>query len=203
MAVLETISGLVLFWVVMSKLVTAKQEAILEEVYELSFDEKLTRLRSALTLFRKDAARFLERVTARDFLKKDQRDMGIFLASLEGTLADVVKLTNPARHDSNIKKQIEHFQLELLLTSVAAAFTRLLDLLVQLDFLGIEWRQSYVLDRISHVRDYGQSLVVHQRKQKMSPKLGLLVDEVEKLVGDVGFVQEHEKAKNAPLAQWV
>src|SRR3989344_8011286 len=45
-AVLEAITGLLLFGMLIAKLVSIKQEIILEEVYSISHDEKLSRVRS-------------------------------------------------------------------------------------------------------------------------------------------------------------
>ena len=59
---IEAVSGLILFGILISKLVSSKQEIILEEVYDMSYEEKMNRLRSGLYLFRSDANKVIDKV---------------------------------------------------------------------------------------------------------------------------------------------
>ena len=55
----EVIIGLIVYGVLISKLVGVKQEVLLEEVYNISYEEIIDRLRSGLYLFRSDINRNL------------------------------------------------------------------------------------------------------------------------------------------------
>ncbi len=50
----EVICGLLLLALVTSKLVSIKQDILLKEIYDMSFYERINRLRSGLLLFRQN-----------------------------------------------------------------------------------------------------------------------------------------------------
>ncbi|MBI2665619.1 two pore domain potassium channel family protein, partial [Candidatus Woesearchaeota archaeon] len=61
-AILEVIIGLLLLSFVTFKLVSLKQDLILNDIYEISFHEKLNRIRSSLLLFRQNTSKFISKL---------------------------------------------------------------------------------------------------------------------------------------------
>ncbi len=69
MAVLEVIFGLMLLAFVTSKLVSIKQDVILTEIYDLSFNEKINRIRASMLFFRQQISRLIAHIES-DTIKK-------------------------------------------------------------------------------------------------------------------------------------
>jgi len=61
-SIFEVILGLMLLALVTSRLVSIKQDLLLREIYDISFNERINRLRSSLLLFRQNLTRFIRRV---------------------------------------------------------------------------------------------------------------------------------------------
>ncbi|MBI2523367.1 two pore domain potassium channel family protein, partial [Candidatus Woesearchaeota archaeon] len=61
-AVMEVIFGLLLLSVVTYKLVSLKQDIISSEIYEISLNERISRLRSSLSLFRQNLDALISKV---------------------------------------------------------------------------------------------------------------------------------------------
>src|SRR3989338_10426959 len=92
MAVSEVVFGLVLLAFVTSKLVSLKQDVILEEIYDISFKERINRLRSALLLFRQHLSGVIEKVENSTISKREVADTYIFISPLEDTLHEIINL---------------------------------------------------------------------------------------------------------------
>ncbi|MFH1398688.1 MAG: potassium channel family protein, partial [Candidatus Woesearchaeota archaeon] len=88
MAVLEVVCGLLLLAVVTSKLVYLKQDMILDEVYELSFYEKIGRLRTSFSLFRQSISRIIEEMPKGE-KSRLLFDTGLQLSLFDYTLQEV------------------------------------------------------------------------------------------------------------------
>jgi len=70
-ALVEVILGLTLFAMVTSKLVSIKQESILNEIYDIALTERINRLRSSLYLFRTDLYRLIIQVEDGSIKKRE------------------------------------------------------------------------------------------------------------------------------------
>jgi len=61
-SIFEVVFGLLLLAFVTSKLVSIKQDVILNEIYDISFNERLSMVRSSLLLFRQSLSRMMEKI---------------------------------------------------------------------------------------------------------------------------------------------
>ncbi len=71
----EVILGLSLLAMVTSRLVSLKQEVILNEIYNISLNEKINRLRSAFHLFRSDIDRIIAKVEEDTIKKREMNEL--------------------------------------------------------------------------------------------------------------------------------
>ncbi len=152
LAALEGFLGFLMFGIVIAKLVSSKQERVLDEVYQLSFEEKLNRIRAALFLFRGDVSKFIDR-TAETYTKRDAKDLWMVLSSLESTLADAVKMTCRTATDDHKRylRTVDEFHVTLITSSMIASLTRLVELTIHLDAQHASWRHPQILERISSI----------------------------------------------------
>jgi len=127
-AIFEVTLGLLLLALVTSKLVATKQNLILGEIYEISFHEKIHRLRSNLLLFRQQISRLTTHVEYNDYQKREIQDIYIYFDSFARTLEEVKAIAgNGKKH--TFSKSISLVDLELLLNSILQSFMRIHELL--------------------------------------------------------------------------
>jgi len=143
-ATLEVIFGLLLLALVTSKLVSIKQDEILEEVYEISFNEKINRVRSSLLVFRQNISRLRTRIEEGTIRKREIHDIYIQLSSLEDILRELITFISRQK-ESHFKKSLGHVNAELILNSVLMSFKKIVNLLDDFDEAGVKWRREITI----------------------------------------------------------
>jgi len=115
-SIIEVILGLLLLALVTSKLVSIKQDLLLGEIFEISFKERINRLRSSLLLFRQNISRQMSR-------KSDDSRAQLFM--LKETLNEIYAILP---NEKQVRK-IGSTDLEILLNSMILSFEKLRDYL--------------------------------------------------------------------------
>ncbi|MBN1386052.1 two pore domain potassium channel family protein [Candidatus Woesearchaeota archaeon] len=122
-AIAEVICGLLLLALVTSKLVSIKQDIILDEIYVLSLNEKTNRLRSSMLLFRQNLDRLLSKVEEGVARKREISNLYLTLSSFEDTLNEIPPLFS--KSDNHFIKNIDALNAELLAAGVISSFEKL------------------------------------------------------------------------------
>lgn len=143
-AVIEVLFGLLLLALVTSKLVSIKQDVILTEIYEFSFEEKLNRLRSSLLYFRQNLNRIMGKVEEHRFQKRDTSEVNINLSSFEHILTETYALVRRSPNNQFIKN-LDPVNAGLILNSVITSFEKVHELFVLLDQHKLQWRSDATL----------------------------------------------------------
>jgi len=157
-AIFEVISGLLLLAVVTSKLVSIKQNTILNEVYDLSFTEKVNRLRSSLLLFRQNLGRVMVRIDEGNIRNREVNDIYIHISSLEDSLNEVISLYG--RSDTNhFRKNVDPVSTELILNSAMHSFEKLNELVTMMNQHRLEWRREITVKLILHTMSLNDQLL--------------------------------------------
>ena len=157
LAIIEVTFGLLLLAVVTSKFISIKQDIILTEIYEISFFEKINRIRSSLLLFRQNAGRLISKIEDGTIQKREIHDLYTLLSPLEDILSELSPLVNP-QSKNLFTKVLDGTNTELLLTSITHSFEKLEELLKILNDKDQEWRRDITLNVISHSIDLNNSL---------------------------------------------
>ncbi len=157
LAVLEVMFCLLLLSLVTSKLISIKQDIILTEIYEISFFEKINRLRSSLLLFRQNATRLIAKVEDGSIQKREIHDMYTLVAPFEDLLSELSPLVNP-QSKNLFTKVLDATNTELLLTSITHSFEKLYELLKVLNDKEHEWRREINLSVMSRCIELNGSL---------------------------------------------
>lgn len=156
-AIIEVTLGLLLLALITSKLVSIKQDIILEEIYEISFTEKINRMRSSLLLFRQHASRIMTHLETNTADKREINDLYIYIHSLETVLEEMLPLINP--EEKNIfTKEIDPVNTELLLNSILQSFERLQELLVTLSSTKWDWKRPVTIAVINRCVSINKSM---------------------------------------------
>lgn len=156
-AIFEVIFGFLLLAVVTSKFVSIKQNVILEEIYELSFHEKVNRVRSSLLVFRQNISRIISRVEEKEVHKREISDLYTYISSLEDILREVYALVY--RQDgSQYTKVLDTLNTELVFNSVVNSFEKVNELIGILDQNKLEWRRDVTIHLIYKCINLNQQL---------------------------------------------
>lgn len=141
LAIVEVIFGLLLLAFVTSKLISIKQDIILNELYEISFNEKISRLRSSLLLFRQNINRLITNIEGGSIRKREIHDLYTHVSSLEDILNEILfQMEKP--EERGFTKVIDPLNTELIFTSIIQSFERLTELVSLLNQNKMEWRRE-------------------------------------------------------------
>ncbi|MFH0869842.1 MAG: potassium channel family protein [archaeon] len=185
-AVIEVIFGVIIQGMLISKLVGVKQEAILEEVYNISYEEVIDRLRSGLYLFRADVARVMEKIENNTLKQRELRDMWIIFSGLDTALTNIKNFIIPQKNDdSYFYKKIDAFRLELLLNSIKMSMNKVNELVKSLKNHSYEWRNELTLTSIYYDIRVVQEIIEHESKRTSDKKLIDKLNELRILIEDI------------------
>ena len=141
LAIIEVLFGLLLLALVTSKLVSIKQDVILTEIYEFSFEEKLNRLRSSLLYFRQNLNRIMSKIEEHRFQKRDTSEININLSSFEHILTETYALVRRSPNNQFIKN-LDPVNAGLILNSIITSFEKVNELFTLLDQHKLQWRSD-------------------------------------------------------------
>lgn len=147
-SIIEVIFGLLLLAFVTSKLISIKQDAILNEIYEISFNERISRLRSSLLLFRQNLNKIIDRVEAGYARKREISDIYIHLSSFENILNEISSLFGRVGI-TNYTRVVDTVNTELLFSSTNKSFEKIDELIIILNQANIDWKREIHLDLIN------------------------------------------------------
>ncbi len=156
-SIFEVVFGLMLLAFVTSKLVSIKQDVILSEIYDISFKEKLNRLRSSLLLFRQQLTRMIGYLDTDTLRKREVDDLYIHLHSLETTLEEILPLFHQ-KEDAAFTKSIDSVSAELMINSIIQTFEKLSEFLSLLDEHKLEWKRHITVRAIRHCIELDEEL---------------------------------------------
>lgn len=137
-AIIEVIFGLLLLAIVTSKLVSIKQDSILTEIYDMSFHEKIGRVRSALLLFRQNIGNISNSIDEGIIKKKFIGDTEVYLTSFESILKETGVLIGRKKNNYYIKK-MDDIDSELIFNSIILSFERITELITVFENNKVNW----------------------------------------------------------------
>ncbi|MBI2668171.1 two pore domain potassium channel family protein [Candidatus Woesearchaeota archaeon] len=147
MAIIEVMFGLLLLALVTSKLVSIKQDIILNEIYEMSLNEKINRLRSSFLLFRQNIGKIMSRIEEGFTRKREVSDLYNYLSSLEDDIDEAIKLIK-RQGKNHFTKDIDSVSLELILNSILSSFEKLNELFDIMNKNNMEWKKIFIIESI-------------------------------------------------------
>ena len=153
----EVIFGLLLLAFVTSKLISIKQDIILNELYEISFKEKISRLRSSLLLFRQNISRLINKTEGAVIRKREVHDIYSYLSSLEDILNEIMFLMEKPE-GTRFTKVIDPINAELIIISVIHSFERFSELISILNQNNLEWKRDVTIQLIERCIAIDQAL---------------------------------------------
>jgi potassium channel LctB len=164
-SIFEVFFGLVLLAVVTSKLVSIKQDVIMNEIYEISFNEKINRIRSSMLVFRQNLSRMISNIESNTIRKREISDLYTYFSSLEDNLNEISNLMQ-RNEGSSFTKSLDPLISELLFHSITQSFERMFELISQMNNNNIEWRRKITLNLVERCLDINTRLfeILHKTR---------------------------------------
>jgi len=193
-AILGAVLGLLVFSMLISKLVSFKQQLILNEVYEISFHERISRLRDMYYLYRTNTNKLIERLHAGNFTRKEIKELGINLIPFENALSDSMKILCQ-RGNSQYVNQLDDLTVELLLKSIDLSMSKTLELFITLNAVTA-WKNDYIEEKLGAISDSVLTISNHYSKHN-NLKIREKANDVYKLRSSV--LKEFERFNDAKI----
>lgn len=195
-SMIEIITGLMMFGMLVSKIVSYKQDIVLDELYNLTFEDKINRLRSAMYLFRSDSNRMIDKIEATPLTSKKLQDSATLVTSFETALEDVEKLLCPQKKKEFIKN-IDELTLELIINSLSLSLIKMTELITALNSIGDkQWKTERMVDSISKIKTYCNKIHDYYQDQKLSTTTITKIRDISKNLYEME--NAIEKGKNQP-----
>ncbi|MFC1697808.1 potassium channel family protein [Nanoarchaeota archaeon] len=185
-AVIEAIIGLLIYGMVISKLVSVKQEKLLLEIHTMSQREQKTRLRSAFFLYRSDVNKFLDKVHNKSITAREVKSIWTIFANLEAALMDATRI---------IKKDPETFDgfdSELVVNTIELSLAKTDDFIKKLNRKKHNWKTRTAVDVIKSIITTSTELVGHYEKY---PNLTANTDDIKELIKQIECTTESLEKK--------
>jgi len=198
LALLEIVTGLLVYALIIVKLVSFKQDTILEEMRNINFEEAFTNLRRGLSLVRTDLVLTIERIESGTIKPKEIKDLWVILTGLDQTLNNIKTLAVPNK-DSIYNRTFDNAKLELMLNSMKLSMGKLNELIKTLKAHNLTWKEGILVSSINYELNVCREIMDYELKriseQKVIDKINLfkaLLDEIEKQVGEPEHHEEQE-----------
>jgi len=175
-AIFEVVSGLLLLALVTSKLVSIKQDAILDELYELSFSEKVNKKRSTLLLFNQNVDMVIMKIEEGSIRKRELNNLYIHFTALEDALNETLALVKKPKGRRFVKK-IDPVNTELILNSIVGGLDKVAELLLLMTQHRMEWRSPTNLSIMKRCLNLTDSLFSNLRSSDVRPEALSNLDE--------------------------
>lgn len=168
LSVLEVFSGLIVFGFLISKLISSRQEKIIEELYDTTFEDKISRIRSSLYVYRANLSRIM------DWIKSERKVRHYDLTDLEANLEGLKNSINRVSEfliaeEKNTLTKLNDLNINLLLNSINLSLSKVIEILSLLNKKRCNWKkQKTVIDHISSSINSIEKLqkVYEKKKQK-------------------------------------
>ena len=153
----EVILALMLVAIVTSKLISIKQNVILNEIYETSFNERIYKIRSSLLLFRQNINRMIHKVEENSLKKREIYDFYTYLSFFEDTLNEVNSQIDKA--GNRFTKIIDPLNTELIFNSITQSFEKINEMISILSQSKLEWKKDTAAQMIGICININKSLL--------------------------------------------
>jgi len=185
-AIFEVVFGLLLLALVTSRLVSIKQDAILNEVYEISFNERINRMRSSLLLFRQNTERLVLKAEEKTLKSRDFEMAESYIYSLRDVLEEILSVLFKTKRNSLFVKKLDHVNSELIFNSVLSSFSKLNELFELANENKVNYSDKISLDLINNCIKLCENIFVNVPVNAIGEKKSdELVKRKDKLLSDL------------------
>lgn len=172
-AIFEVIFGMILLAFVTSRLVSIKQNVILDQIYDVSMSDNINRLRLSLSNFMNTLNEFLIKIQNNSFEEisyKQIQEIEFNFLQYEDMIKKIISLSNSG--DMLFKKSLNILDNELLVYNILNSLERI----------------SLFFETVRHNKNLSNRFL-HSRKilQRTHPKIEKFLDSFQDIEGEIDF----------------
>ncbi|MBU0756811.1 MAG: potassium channel family protein [Nanoarchaeota archaeon] len=123
-AVIEVLIGLVMNGIVIGKFVSSKNEIMLEEIYDITFNEKIDRLRQNFYYDRLNISNLIQKIEDKMITKLNDKRLEIQYINLESHVMDLKEFLAKQSQDKDFVKKLENYRAFLIVKSLGLVLER-------------------------------------------------------------------------------
>jgi hypothetical protein len=206
-AIFEVVFGVIIQGIVVSKLVSFKQETILEEIYSINYEEAFTNYRRGLSLVRTDIVILLEKIENKTIKPRELKDLWIIFSGLDQNLTNIKNLIIPSKEENQYNKKLDASKLELILNSMKLSMNKVLELIHVLKANELDWKEELMMTSIYYDIQTCREIIEFEFKRSVERKvidklnaLRFILDELENEM-KAGHKPKHENEPHNTTAQ--
>jgi len=145
--IIEIFMGLVLFGILISKFMSTRQEKIIEQLYDVSFKERVDKMRSMLYVYRSHLSRIIDRVKVTAFIRRS--DVARIDSSIEGFNNSIGDIRNfLIAEDKKSIVKVDDLTLSLMFHSLNLSAAKIIELLKLLNEKKYNWKKKTTLKEL-------------------------------------------------------
>jgi len=149
--------------VVTSKLVSMKQEKMLEQIYHLSFSEKLNRILSGLALFKGESDKIVADLSENEIVdRKTLFSIKMSFASLKNNMNEIKKEFVDKKH---FFSKLENPQIEQVLSGMSQVYKEISSIVILLEKNDVSFKNPIVLEEIYSITNIGVQILTKIRSE--------------------------------------
>ncbi len=165
-AIFEVILGLLMISIVTSKLISMKQNIIIEELYELTFSERINRIRSSLLYSRQNINAFIHKIEDDNFRKREIKSLYLSFISLEETLEEIMFIFTKNTTD-NFVKSIDDVHTGIIANSVLFSLHRIEEVVKIMKLKDVSWQTDRNIHHLEKIIILIEDIFSEIRKKKI------------------------------------
>ena len=168
-SILEVIFDLLMIAIVTSKLISMKQNVILEELYEITFSEKINRIRSSLLYSRQNLSVLIHKIEDGVIKKREIKNLYLNFISFQETLEEI-NVSLQKKKSNEFVKNIDDVNAGIIANSIIYSLHRIEEAITHLSLNNLSWQTDknihYLEKIILLIREFFEVL----QKTKILPK---------------------------------
>lgn len=182
--VAEIFCGLVVFGFLITKLVSTRQEKIIEQLYDVSFKEKVDKMRSMLYFYKTNVSRIVDRVKVTSLIRRS--DIIKLESSVDGLNNSINDIKNflVAENKRSIVK-VDDLTLNLMFNSLNSSVSKINEILKLFDEKKCPWKKKTLVKGLSNfansIKDLKGIYMKEQVKEDLKNILGNLEEPLKQL----------------------
>jgi len=176
LVIFEIFLGLMVFGFLVSKVISARQEKIIDELYDLSFEEKVSKLRSSLYAYRANISRLIDRVKITRFYRRPDL-LTELEANVDGLKTGIsrVRVFLVSENKKSVSK-VDDLTLNLLFNSLNLSVVTLIDVLELFNKKKYDWKQKHIIRDLLSIIDPMKSILSLYENRPLKDEIKSLLD---------------------------
>lgn len=169
-SIVEVILGLLMIAVVTSKLISIKQNVIIDELYELTFSERINRIRSSLLYSRQNLNALIHKIE--DGIIKKREIKGLFhnFISFQETIEEIILVLQKRSGKGEFIKSIDDVHAGIIASSILYSLHRVEEAVIIMKLNYIEWQTDKNIHYLEKIILHVEEVFDEIEKIKVLPK---------------------------------